>query len=700
MPLGFARAGGLCFCVPGNIAGCRRFMFFGTPEGKVGFMKRRRIWSIAPPLIALAATLLLAVAATYFLNRSLFYIELAALVLVFGFAAVWMAKKRSGIRRTLETVAESLAQSDREALSGSPFPGVACTSQGEILWYNRRFASEVLKNRDMLGEPLSAVTGGVGLSGIAGRETVEVSFGRRSYTAYISSVMSENGKIFILYYIDNTEHKRIAEEYVLSKPAVILFYIDNIDEIFQNARDSERAQITSKVENLLEDWTSKANGLFRRYSSDRYILIVEQRDLQAILLKKFDILDRVRSIQTGVNINVTLSIGVGQGSTLKESEQYARQALDMALGRGGDQAAVKTKNGFDFYGGLSQGIERRTRVRTRVVASTLLELIQSSENVLVMGHRFSDLDCLGSSAALVSCIRSLDRQAYVVVRRGSTLAPELLQKYEDADRGDLFIEPESALPLVSDKTLLVITDTHTAAMLESEEVWRAAKSVVIIDHHRKMVDFIDNAVVFHNAPYASSTAEMVAEIIQYLEGATLSKLDAEALLAGIMLDTRNFVIKSGVRTFEAAAFLRRMGADTIEVKRLLAGGLRTHREKADILAKAEVIDNFAVAVSDIEGGSSLKVAASQAADELLYIQGVEASFVVVTMDRTVNISARSFGKVNVQVIMEKLGGGGHFTMAGAQLAGVSPQQAKQQLMSAIMEYLSENNRPAPDEVTM
>lgn len=668
------------------------FFGLGNLKGKVWLMKRRKIWGIMAPLLVLAVSLMLSVGLTYFLDRTWFIVELALFLPAILSAAALLLYRRRGIRLTIESVAEGLEQSKREALQNSLLPVLACAEDGEILWYNEKFKSQVLGGRDVYGDSVAVVTGGIGAEKFKGQESVEISLGNRSFTAYISSVLSGETVILVLYFIENTKYKNIEKEFTLSRPGVVLFYIDNLEEILKNARESERAQITGKVENLLEDWTSKANGVFRRYGSDRYMLIAEKRDIEEMIAQKFDILVRVRSIQTGSNINVTLSIGVGQGSTLRESEQYARQALDMALGRGGDQAAVKTENGFDFYGGLTQGIQRRSKVRTRVVASTLRELIDNSDRVLVMGHRYSDLDSLGSAAALVSCIRSLDKQAFVVANRSQTLTPELIQRYIEAGFGELFVEPEEALSLISDKALLIITDTHNPGFLESEEIWRAAKSVVVIDHHRKMVDHIDNAVVFHNEPYASSTSEMVAEIIQYLEGATISKLDAEALMAGIMLDTRNFVIRAGVRTFEAAAFLRRMGADTVKVKKLLAGNLQTYKEKADILARAQVYGNFAVAVADSENGGNLRVAAAQAADELLYIQGVDASFVIFPVDKTVNISARSLGRVNVQVLMEQLGGGGHFNMAGAQLADTTPNQAKRLLLSVIRKYTQDTSQ--------
>ncbi|MCI8554429.1 MAG: DHH family phosphoesterase, partial [Clostridiales bacterium] len=384
-----------------------------------------------------------------------------------------------------------------------------------------------------------------------------------------------------------------------------------------------------------------------------------------------------------------LSIGVGQGDTMRQSEEMARQALEMALGRGGDQAAVKTRSGFDFYGGVSKGVEKRTKVRTRVVASALSELIAGSDNVLVMGHRFSDLDCLGSAAAMAAAARGMGRPAYAVARHKTTLAAELIDRYDAAGRGDLFIEPEEAMELLNRRTLLIVTDTHNPQMLEDAGLYRAAGSVVVIDHHRKMVEHIDNAVVFYHEPYASSASEMVAELVQYMPGSSITRLEAEALLAGIMLDTRSFVMKAGVRTFEAAAYLRRLGADTIEVKKMFAENMETYRAKADIIAQAELYRKTAIACCERDGSCETRIAASQAADELLYIKGVDASFTLFTEGNTVNISARSLGDFNVQLVMETIGGGGHMTMAGAQLEDVDMAEARRRLTGAIDRLLAD-----------
>lgn len=650
---------------------------------------KKRFWNITPVVGLLAAVLLLTVGVTFFINRIVFYIELGAAALTIAFAVWRINRINQDIRRYLIRVAGGLDQTEQAALGAFPMPVAVCNRDGEVVWYNERFRSEVLDGDDVYGSPVEDLTGGVPLADLVRRQTGDAACHGRKYTVYASRVPVRDTELTVLYYVEDTRLKDIAEEYALSRPAAVLLYIDNMDELLQNARDSERAQLSGRVETLIEDWASSTTGVLRKYSSDRFLLIVEQRHLQQMIDARFDILDRVRAVQAGDHQCVTLSIGVGQGETLRESEEMARQAIEMALGRGGDQAAVKTRNGFDFYGGVSKGVEKRTKVRTRVVASALLELIQGSDNVLVMGHRFSDLDCVGSAVALASAVRSLGKPAYVAIQKAQTLAPELLERYRDAGRGDLFIEPDEALPMMTRRTLLIITDTHNPRMLDSGKLYESATTVVVIDHHRKMVDHIDNAVIFYHEPYSSSASEMVAELVQYLSGCVVSRLDAEALLAGIMLDTRSFVMKAGVRTFEAAAYLRRLGADTVEVKRLFSGSMELYKEKTDIVAHAKLYGRTAIACDQSGGGSQRRIAASQAADELLYIKGVDASFVLFEENGTVNISARSLGDFNVQLVMEALGGGGHLTMAGAQLEGADIREAYRRLTEAIDHQVEE-----------
>ena len=559
---------------------------------------------------------------------------------------------------------------------------------GEILWYSARFRQQVLLGDEAYGAPAERILGDCPPEQLKTKDSLDIRCDGRSYTVMVSPLSVRERQVYVLYYFENTRLKAIAQEYALSRPVVLTIYIDNLDELSQTSRDSERAQISSRVETVIEDWIGSTTGLMRKYGSGKFIAVVENRHLQQMVDSRFDVLDLVRAVQVGDITGVTLSIGVGQGDTFQQSEELSRQAVEMALGRGGDQAAVKTKNGFDFYGGVSKGVEKRTKVRTRVVASALQELIAGSDHVIVMGHRYSDLDCLGSAVAMAVVARKFGKPAYVAVNRQTTLAPELIERYERNEEGSLFIDAEDALPLLTSRSLLIITDTHNPKMLEYPELYQAAKSVVVIDHHRKMVDHIEGAIIFYHEPYASSASEMVAELTQYFSVQALTRLEAEALMAGIMLDTRSFVMKAGVRTFEAAAYLRKLGADTVEVKRLFSGSMDLYRKKSDIVSRAQIYKQTAIAVA-AESGGEIRVAAAQAADELLSIRGVDASFTLFEDGGGTNISARSLGAFNVQLVMEALGGGGHMTMAGAFLKGTDAEQTLVLLKQAIDEQLRE-----------
>lgn len=651
-------------------------------------MKNTHFWNITPVEVALGLALLACVGLLYFWNPLVFYVALGVALVLLGLCMWRLGGVSRDIRRYLTRVAGSLNQAEQDSLAAFPLPVAVVSASGEVIWYNDPFRLQVLDGNEVYGESVGAITGGAAMGELQKKRSVDVSYGARRYTVYTSPVQVREATLLLLYYIDDTALKETAAEFARSRPVVMVIYIDNIEELTQNVRDSERAQMAGKVETILEDWLAPAGGILRKYGSDRFLVVVEQQYLEGYIEHRFDILDRVRAVQTADHVSITLSIGVGQGTHLRESEELARQAIEMALGRGGDQAAVKTANGFDFFGGVSKGVERRTKVRTRVVASALSELVTGSDLVLVMGHRFSDLDCLGSAAAMAVIARSLSRQAFVVTQREKTLAPELLERYANNGRGDLFIEPGEAMDLLTRKTLLIVTDTHNPQMLEWEPLYRAATSVVVIDHHRKMVEYIDNAVIFYHEPYASSASEMVAELAQYMGTGGLTRLEAEALLAGIMLDTRSFVMKAGVRTFEAAAYLRRLGADTVEVKRMFSGSMEMYRKKAAIVAGAELYRGTAISC-DAVGGADVRVAAAQAADELLAIKGVDASFTLFAENGGVNISARSLGDFNVQLVMEAIGGGGHLTMAGAYLEHTDMDTAKRRLLQAIDAHLED-----------
>lgn len=653
-------------------------------------MKHRKFRSVLPNVVVFSGYAVLMLLVIFFLNRIVCYIATAVTVPLIIFFGIRQLRFQRYIRNWLTKLTETFGRKDRESLQNIPLPAALVSCRDELLWYNDLFRTEILYETDAYGESLSRVFDGLSLGKLAGRFLPKVFSKNKTFSLFAEKISCEEESAYLVYCADITELTNISTEYFSSRPVVLSLLVDNGEEVLQHLRESDRARLISQVEAVLEDWTGKYNGVLKRCGTYRYVALIEQRDLQQIEAQRFTVLDTVRTLPTETE-NITLSIGVGMGKNFAQAEEQSRQALDMALGRGGDQAAVKTKHGFDFYGGVSKSVEKRTKVRPRVIASALQEIIQNSDNVLLMGHRYSDLDCLGSAAALAHVCRSMGKTAYVVYDPHTTLAKALIARYSSQGKNDVFAEIEEVMPLFTDNTLLIITDIHQPSRLDFPELYRKAKQVVVIDHHRKMIEHIDNALLFYHEPYASSAAEMTAEVIQYMADVKLSRLEAEALLAGIMLDTRHFVMKAGVRTFEAAAFLRKSGADTVAVKRMFSEDMSMYQTKAEIMATAQLYDNIAIASVDIDA-PGLRIAAAQAADELLSVKNVEAAFVMFPENGGVNISARSFGAVNVQLIMESLGGGGHQTMAGAFIKETTLDDVKEHLYQVITTYKEKNTK--------
>ena len=411
---------------------------------------------------------------------------------------------------------------------------------------------------------------------------------------------------------------------------------------------------------------------------------MEERNFRDLLEDKFSILEEIKALSFPGGKEATVSIGVGRGGKgYRENELQARKALEMALGRGGDQAAVKTGESYRFFGGGSSGYAKLDKVRARVIAGTLIDHIKAADNVLIMGHANSDLDCIGAAIGIWSAVTKTQKKpAHIVVNQKQSVATQIIESMKNAGNGNMFMEPDEAVVSAGDKTLLIIVDTHSPTFLESVELYEKCKKIVVIDHHRMMVNHIDNSLVFFHEPFASSASEMATELIQYMGDNILTRLEAEALLAGIMLDTKNFVLKTGVRTFEAAAYLRQCGADTVEVKRLFSNSIDSYKTKYQIVSQAEIYNSCAIACAD-DLGSDVRVTAAQAADELLSLHDVVASFVIYQNSDTICISARSLGDVNVQLIMEQMGGGGHMTMAGAQLKNSKMSEVREKLVDII-----------------
>lgn len=625
-------------------------------------------------------------------SSSIAWLPLFLLAIVLIGTVIFLLFTKRFYTKWLRRFVNTIDPEQQEALKRFPLPVLLLNASGEIAFANDLFVQQVTAGvSPVYGTAVQRLFVDLTDEVLVNKSVIDLVLDERKFTAHIAVIGRDKDARYAVYFIDNTELKDIAEEYAESRPVVLQICIDNLEETTEHLRAGDRARISGQIETMLEDWIAAGHGVLQKYGNERFVAVTEHRHLQLMIADHFSVTDRVRTAFPETDNNITLSVGVGEGTSIEDCRRMASQALDMALSRGGDQVAIKTLNGYDFYGGQSQGVERRTKVRTRIIADALRDLITSSDCVVVTGHRLSDLDCLGSAVAMASVSRSLGTKAYVAVRRQATMASQLIDRYVQADLGDLFVEPDEALAMMTKNSLLIVVDTHSATMLESPDLYEQAERVVVIDHHRRMVNYIQDAVLTYHESASSSACELVTELLPYLYKDKIARMDAESLLSGIMLDTRNFVLRTGVRTFEAAAYLRSLGADTVSVKKLFAESLQLYRYKNDLVSSAQVYNRAAIAASAVDYSAN-RAAASQAADDLLTVQGVVASFVVTQMGQQVNISARSFGECNVQLIMESLGGGGHLTMAATQMSDVTVDQAVEQLKNAIDTYFAQRNK--------
>ncbi len=592
-------------------------------------------------------------------------------------------------RRLRAYVAAQLCSTDFEnsriqySLTGLPIPTVL-VADGRILWYNTFFREKVLEGSDAVTRPVERVLPDLDLAVCSRPHGQDLVVGERRFTAYAGSAKGSRGAS-IVYLVDNTFYKQTLDEYTESRPACLIIVIDSYDELFDDMKDSEQAKELEAINSLLEEYIGRSTGFLRRVSNSRYIAVVEERDVRWMLQERFGILDKVRALHPGGF--TTLSIGVGHGGkTLQECHQMARESIDIALGRGGDQAAVKTVDGFEFYGGISHGVEKRSHVRSRIISRALCDLIKKSDSVIVMGHRMSDLDAVGSAIGALRICKMCGVPAVIAINSDATLAGPLLKTFLDAGCGKDFIAPDQTLDVITPNTLLIVVDTYQKRLLESQKIYEKCKRVVVIDHHRMAVGHIDRPLLLYHEPYASSASELICELLQFMpkEG-NITPLEAQALLAGIMLDTRSFALHVGVRTFEAAAWLRSRGAQTAETKLLFNTSKEEYEARAHIVESAYIYKGCAIALSG-ELDAGMNVVLPMAANDLLTINGVDASFVAVAKNGGVNISARSMGALNVQVILEPLGGGGHLMMAGAQLQNCTLDAAERQIREQIDIY--------------
>jgi c-di-AMP phosphodiesterase-like protein len=601
-------------------------------------------------------------------------------------------------RKYVENLSTNIDSAARYAVFNLPVPLVVVDLDGKINWYNSKF-TDLVEEKSVIGKSIDKLISGLTLEQLKSSEPIEgIKVTDRYYDVYtnIVGLDEENPEnvIIMLYWFDNTAYTNLQTKYDDEKIVISLINVDNYDDVMNETKEEKIPFVTSEIEKKINLWATRMNGLIKRYQSDKYLIIFERKYLENLEAKRFAILDDVREIDAGNKIPVTLSIGIGvNGKNPSALEEDAYASLELALGRGGDQAVVRKKNTFEFYGGKTKAVEKRNRVKARVIAHGFRALIDESSHVIIMGHRGPDMDSFGAAVGVYRSVLNRGKDAYIVLNEVTDAIKNVYDMFKDNDIYR-FISSQDALDLVEENMLLVVVDTHKPSLTECPELIAQTSRTVLIDHHRRSTEFIENTVLKYMEPYASSTSELIAELFQYMENKPkIEKEEADALLAGITVDTKNFSLKTGVRTFDAAAFLRRQGADTIRVRQLFQDDLETFTEKAAIVGNAMRYHEAIAISSSNKSSESIQLIAAQAADDLLNIRGIIASFVIgQRVDDTVFISGRSLGDINVQVILEKLGGGGHLEVAGAQFRDTSIEAVKLRLIAAIDEYYEKGDK--------
>lgn len=638
-------------------------------------------------------------------NNKLIITSIIVYLAIVGYTYYANRKRKSEISETLQDLTLTVDSAAKTSLINSPFPLIIMETDGNIIWKSSKFNSEFMdvdinsymndlsielrsdiesredkKNRDIVRQ----ITIGNRIYKIIGR-----------YVDFKNKDRDKKGKkeyMIILHFIDDTENVKLQKEYKDSKSCVGIIMVDNYEETIRGLDASEKPIVTAEIDKKMYDWASLTNGVLIKSDRDRYVYLFEQRYLETLKEDKFSILDKIKEIDTKEKVQFTLSIAVSnEGLTDKQKYDSAQGAMGVVLGRGGDQAVIRENEIYKFFGGRAEEVEKRTKVKARVVAHALENLIKESKKVMIMGHNNPDMDSIGSCMGIYRLAKTLDTNAYIVSSEDVPALKAFNRELDkDSEYEDVIINKEVAMENVDEDTLLVVVDTHKVNYVDAPELLKEVKKIVIVDHHRRSADYIENATLMFQEVYASSAAELVTELLQYAETKiNLKTIEAESLYAGIMMDTKNFTFKTGVRTFEAAAYLRRCGVDIIRVKKWFQSDLKSFNTIADIVKRADIV-NTTIAISIYDKTSKeASLICAKAADELLTISDITASFVLGNTGEKICISGRSIGDINVQVILEKLGGGGHITLAGAQVEGMTIEETKQELINRINEYFSE-----------
>ena len=617
---------------------------------------------------------------------------------------IWSNNKRqSEISEHINELTLNVDKAAQSTIINSPFPLVVIETNGNIIWKSSNFIKEFanidigVTLNDIIKELKLNIQKGKNKNNFSICESMRI--GDRNY-----KIIAEHTKLkekehkdsqeymATIYFLDETNYIELLKKYNDSRTCIGIIVIDNYEELMQRATEEEKLKITAGAEKKMYAWINKYNGLLIKSERDSYVAIFDQYNLEKIKEEKFEILDEIKEIKTQENIQLTLSIAISENEKTNLDEyKSAKAIIDIALGRGGDQAIIKQEGKYYFFGGRTQEIEKRTKVKARIVAQALEELIKEASNVIIMGHTNSDIDAMGASMGVYRIAETLGKEVYIVNETNGTSLDTFIEELkQNPNYNNVIIDKNESLSKINEESLLIVVDTDKKNYVEVPELLEKTSKIVVIDHHRRGTDYIENSILTFHEVYASSACELVTELVEYTEtNVKLETFEVEALYAGIMMDTKNFTIKTGVRTFEAAAFLRKCGVDIIKVKKWFQSDLETYNKISEIVAKSEILDDV-IAISIYgEEDSDANIICAKAADELLTISNITASFVIGKMEDKICISGRSIGDINVQLILEKLGGGGHITVAGAQIEGMTQEEVKQELINRINEYFTE-----------
>lgn len=637
-------------------------------------------------------------------------IIVSAFTVVYIGIALWLYfSRKKGIASGLVEYSTAYNQKQLQVMEEMLVPYAVVDESGRILWKNQEFMR-------LLGDDKPAQKNLLAMFPEIKREqlatdgevvTLHSAYGGRNYRIDLRQVAIDSEKevagarledfesyVTVVYLLDETQTLKYMQQINDQKLVAGLIYLDNYDEALESVEEVRRSLLTALIDRKINKYISSMNGIVKKMEKDKYFFAIKQQYMPKIQEDRFSILEDVKTVNIGNDMAVTLSIGIGMnGDTYSQNYEYARTSIDMALGRGGDQAVVKDAEKIQYYGGKAQQMEKTTRVKARVKAHALRELMENKDRLLIMGHRLSDIDSFGAAVGIYRIATAMNKKANIVVNEVTSSVRPMMDRFVGNSEypEDLFLTGQKAAELVDGGTMLVVVDVNRPSITDEPALLKLVKTIVVLDHHRTSSEIIDSAVLSYVEPYASSACEMVAEILQYImDGIKVRPAEADAMYAGIVIDTQNFTNQTGVRTFEAAAYLRRSGADITRVRKLFRENMVDYQAKAEAVRLAEVyMDSFAISVCPSDGLDSPTIIGAQAANELLEIRGIKASVVLTPYNGVIYYSARSIDEVNVQVMMEKLGGGGHRTIAGAQIADISVEEGKERLKAVIRQMLEE-----------